>query len=189
LRVKGIIILLVLLGIVGGYFGYTHLPKPKQSNDKPSVWQVSMDDLQKMQIDLVSDKGTKSERFVKQPDESWRFDDLQLSAINPDRWGGGIPLLLSGPHADRIIYRAAPNAKLTEFGLTQPRMTITLTLNSGRPVVIKVGDTTPSGQAFYVQVPDSNDVCTVDYSWYGVVQRLVTDPPYAVAETIAPPGG
>jgi len=58
-------------------------------------------------------------------------------------------------------------------------MEIILTLEDGDILNITVGDRTPGGDAFYVQVPDSNDVCLVDYTWYEVLERLVKEPPYA----------
>ena len=92
-----------------------------------------------------------------------------------------IPLLLSGPGVDRVIARQATEEKLTEFGLTQPQMEITLTLEDGNIMNIKVGDRTPDGNNFYVQAPDSNDVATVDITWYNVMERLVKEPPYVPA--------
>ena len=60
-----------------------------------------------------------------------------------------------------------------------PQMEIALTLEDGDTLNIIVGDRTPDGNAFYVKVPDSNDVCLVDYTWYEVLERLVKEPPYA----------
>jgi hypothetical protein len=94
------------------------------------------------------------------------------------RWGGGIPLLLSGPGVERVIAENATEEKLAEFGLTQPQMEITLTLEDGDILNIRVGDRTPDGTTFYVQVPDSNDVALVDYTWPEVLARLVKEPPY-----------
>ena len=59
-------------------------------------------------------------------------------------------------------------------------MKIILTIENGDTLNIKVGDRTPGGGNFYVQAPDSNDVALVDYTWYGVLERLVKEPPYAL---------
>ena len=99
--------------------------------------------------------------------------------MDVERWGGGIPLLLSGPGTDRVISENATEEQLAEFGLAQPQMEITLTLEDGDTLIIRIGDRTPSGDTFYVQVPNSNDVCLVDYTWYEVLKRLVKEPPYA----------
>jgi hypothetical protein len=122
-----------------------------------------------------------SEAFVKisRGDEfPWYFDDAQRSPVNSIRWGGGIPLILSGPGADRVIAEDATEEKLAEFGLTQPQMELVLTLTDGHIMEIKVGDKAPDGNNYYVQAPNTNDVALVDYSWYDVLERLVKEPPY-----------
>lgn len=142
-----------------------------------------MEELQHIKVELPREG--KSQTFIKIPEGDkfpWYFDDPQKSAINVERWGGGIPLLLSGPGVDRVISENTAEEKLTEYGLTQPQMKITLTLEDGKVLVIKVGDSAPDGHAYYVQVPDSNAVALVDYTWYDVLKRLVIDPPYAPPE-------
>lgn len=46
---------------------------------------------------------------------------------------------------------------------------------------IDVGDSTPNGNNFYVRLSSTRVVVTIDYTWYYVLERLVTDPPYASA--------
>jgi len=139
-----------------------------------------MGEIQHIEIRLPRED--KSEAFVKVPEGNkfpWYFDDPQRSAVDVARWGGGIELLLTGPGAERVIARNATEEKLTEFGLAQPQMEIILTLEDGDILNITVGDRTPDGDAFYVQVLDSNDVYLVVYNWYEVLERLVKEPPYA----------
>ncbi len=180
MRIRNIIILLVIFLGVGGYFYFSNIPQPpKQPETKLYVWLVDMDAINHIKIDLP--KENKSESFIKISEGEkfpWYFDDAQHSSVNQTRWGGGIPLLLSGPGADRIIARDATPEQLTEFGLTQPLMEIALTLTDGNTVNISVGDATPNGLNHYVKAPDSNDVATVDYTWYNVLSGLVRDPPY-----------
>jgi len=167
---------------LGGYFYFTNRPElsPKP-NPQLFVWLVDMEEIQHIEIRLPHED--KSQAFIKVREDDkfpWYFDDPQRSSVNMTRWGGGIPLLLSGPGADRVIAENATEEKLTEFGLTQPQMKITLTLENGDAVYINVGDSTPNGKNFYVQAPDSNSVALVDYTWYGVLERLVKEPPYAL---------
>ncbi|GAH73350.1 unnamed protein product, partial [marine sediment metagenome] len=116
------------------------------------VWMIEMDEIQHIEIRLPREG--KSEAFIKisKGDEfPWHFDDPQRSAVDVARWGGGIPLLLSGPGAERVIAKNATPEKLAEFGLAQPQMEIILTLEDGAILNIKVGDRTPDGNAFYVK--------------------------------------
>jgi len=181
LKLRNILVLLVILLALGGYFYFSSIPQPApKPNPELFVWSIGMEEIQHIEIALPREG--KSQAFIKIEKEHefpWYFDDPQRSDMNVERWGGGIPLLLSGPKADRVISENTTLEKLAEFGLTQPQMKITLTLEGGDTLNIVVGDRTPSGNAFYVQVPDSNDVCLVDYTWYEVLERLVKEPPYA----------
>ena len=182
MRLRNILILLAIFLALGGYFYFSNGSEPPPEKEEPRVfaWIVEMDEIQHIEIRLPRED--KSEAFVKISQEDkfpWYFDNPQRSEVNVARWGGGIPLLLSGPGVERVIAQNATEKKLTEFGLTQPQMEIILTLEDGDILNIKVGDRTPSGINFYVQAPGSNDVALVDFTWYEVLERLVKEPPYA----------
>jgi len=185
LRLRNILILLVILLALGGYFYFSNIPEPApEPEPKLFVWLIEMDEIQHIEIRLPHED--KSEAFIKVKEEDkfpWYFNDPQRSNVDVERWGGGIPLLLSGPGTDRIISENATEEKLAEFGLAQPQMEITLTLEDGSILNIAVGDRTPGGNAFYVRAPGSNAVCLVDYTWYEVLERLVKEPPYAPPST------
>jgi hypothetical protein len=180
LRLRSILILLAILLALGGYFYFANPPQPAaKAEPQLYAWLIDMEVIQHIEIRLPRED--KSEAFIKIREGDkfpWYFDNPQRSEVNQERWGGGIPLLLSGPGVDRVIARNATEEKLAEFGLAQPQMEITLTLEDGNILDIIVGDKTPDGNNFYVQVPDSNDVATVDISWYNVMERLVKEPPY-----------
>jgi hypothetical protein len=183
LRLRNIIILLVILLALGGYFYFSTRPEPAPPPEtRLFVWLVEMEEIQHIEIRLPRED--KSQAFIKIEAGDkfpWYFDDPQQSDIDIKRWGGGITLLLSGPGANRVIAENATEEKLAEFGLAQPQMKITLILTNEETVSIAVGDRTPDSSAFYVQAPGSNDVALVDYTWYEVLERLVKEPPYAPA--------
>ena len=182
MRLRNILILLVILLALGGYFYFTSRPEPPPPPEtRLFVWLVEIEDIKHIEIELPREGKRQAFIKVKESDKfPWYFDDPQRSAVDTKRWGGGIPLLLSGPGANRIIAENATAEKLTEFGIIQPRMKITLTLENGEILKITVGDSTPDGINFYVQAPDSNDVALVDFTWYGVLERLVKEPPYVL---------
>ncbi len=181
MKLQNILILLTILLAVGGCFYFINIPEaPETLEPQEYVWLIDMEEIKHIEIQLPRED--KSEAFIKISEEDkfpWYFDDPQRSAVDTDRWGGGITLLLSGPAAGRIIAKNASTEKLTEFGLTQPQMDITLILENEYIMNIKVGDMTPNGLYCYVQAPGTNDVALVDYTWYDVIERLVTEPPYA----------
>ena len=181
MRFRNILILSVILLALGGYFYMTNRPQPAVKPDPQLfVWMIDMGDIKKITLELPREG--KSESFIKIPEGDkfpWHFADPQQSKVDTDRWGGGIPLLLSGPGVDRVISENTTDEKLAEFGLKQPQMQITLTLENGDILNIKVGDSAPDRHAYYVQAPHSNDVALVDYTWYDVLARLINEPPYA----------
>lgn len=182
MRFRSILILLIILLALGGYFYFFNEPEPPPEEKEPRVfvWLIGMEEIVHIEIRLPRED--KSEAFIKIPAGSefpWHFDDTEKTKVDIARWGGGIPLLLSGPGAERIIVKDATEEKLAEFGLTQPQMEITLTLEDGDILNIRIGDRTPDGNTYYVQNLDFDDIALVDYTWYEVLERLVKEPPYA----------
>lgn len=183
MRIRSILILLVILLALGGYFYFSQASEtPEEEEPKIYVWQIEMDEIQHIEMQLPRENMSESFIKISKEDEfPWYFDNPQRSEVDQKRWGGGIPLLLSGPGAQRVIAENATPGQLAEFGLTQPQMEITLTLENGDILNITVGDRTPDGNAFYVKAPGSNSVALVDYTWYEVLERLVKEPPYKSA--------
>ena len=176
MRLRSILVLLAVFVLLGGYFYFSRMPKPAVPQPpKVPVWSVNQEALQRIEVQLPRE--SLSQAFVKDG-ESWYFDDTKRSAIEKNRWGG-MPLLFSSPQPERLVAENATLAKLTEYGLTQPTMEVTLTLDNGQNLKVKIGDRTPDGHAFYAQIPGSNNVAVVDISWYRVAERLVKEPPYA----------
>ena len=135
-----------------------------------------MEELAKMAISLPLQG--KREAWVKHVDRFWYFDQPEGPKVNMKRWGGGIPLLLSGPGAERLIVDNASEKQLEIFGLIEPRMKIDLTLENRKTIQIDVGDSTPDVQGFYVKLRQSKAIYTVHESWVHVLERLVLEPPY-----------
>ena len=185
MSVRNILILLGILIALGGYFYLTNTPE--QAAKPPPrvyVWLIEIEEIEHITISLPGEG--ESQSFIKVEEEGkfpWYFDDPQRSEINIERWGGGIPLLLSGPGAERVVSENTTEEKLAEYGLIPPQMEITLTLENGDVLSIAVGDRAPAGNSYYVQAPDSNDVALVDYTWYEVLERLVKEPPYPPSPT------
>jgi hypothetical protein len=185
LKKGSILALFVILAALALYFFV--LKPPPASDDEEEidpmifVWSVDMDELQHITISLPRED--MSESFVKHEDKYWYFDDTPGPQVDTDRWGGGIPLLLSGPGANRRITEDATEEQLAVYGFTQPSMEIVLTLKNANILEIKVGDSAPDGTYYYVKTAYSNDVYTVDYTWYDVLERLVLEPPYPPSES------
>jgi hypothetical protein len=184
MKVRNILILVAVLLALGGYYYFTNMPEPVvEEAPRPYVWLIEMDDISTITVSLP--KENLSESFVKidQGDQfPWFFNDEEHTPVDSNRWGAGIPLLLSGPGADRIISENTTDEQFGVYGLLEPQLTIDLTLITGREMHIDVGDNTPDGQNYYVRAPGTRDVATVDYTWFDVLERIVREPPYIAAE-------
>ena len=109
MRQQNILILLAILLIVGGCFYFGNIPEaPETTEPQVFIWQIEMDEIQHIEIRLPSENMSESFIKIEEPDKfPWYFDDPQRSAVDTNRWGGGIPLLLSGPSAARVIAKNA----------------------------------------------------------------------------------
>ncbi|MFC1988512.1 DUF4340 domain-containing protein [Chloroflexota bacterium] len=183
MRLRNIFILLAILLALGGYYYFSNIPEPPAIPEPILyVWNTDVDTIEHIEIRLLHED--KGQAFIKIPEEGkypWYFDDQERSEVSTTRWGG-IPMLLSRPGADRPIAQNVTPEKLAVFGLSQPQMEINLGLEDGNIINIKVGNSAPDGHAFYVQLPNTKDVALIDNTWYEVVERLVTEPPYVIPE-------
>ena len=177
MRGRSLFIMLGVVAALGVVLYMTMRPKAVPPVEpRPYVWLVDMGDLWRMSISLPSQG--KSETWIKHEDQYWYFDKPQGPKVDMQRWGGGIPLILSGPGSNRRSSASASDAQLSIYGFGNPQMRITLAVKGGNTINIVVGDTTPDHHAYYIKQVGSREVFTVDSSWYDVLSRLVLDPPY-----------
>ena len=171
--VVGLTAVLVLLsGIYAAIRAAQIEPTPEE---RPVVWSVEFLELARVSIGLP--RRDLAESWFKGDDKQWYFEPHDVQ-VDRSRWGGGVPLILSSPQANRALVTSATDDQLADYGLTDPSMVITLSTDSGVQIDIELGDQTPVGNAYYIRRADSRDVYTIDHSWYDVLERLVIDPPY-----------
>jgi hypothetical protein len=194
LKLRSITILLVVVAVLGVILFAVTRPKPTTPVESiPYIWDFNMDDLQHIVLSLP--RSEQSESFILHEDRYFYFDVENGSIVDMVRWGGGIPLLLSGPRADRVLVKNATDALLKEYGFEQPNLAISLILSDNTLFNIELGNATPSGNTYYIRIAGERDIYTVDSSWYDVISGLVTNPPYPPANfvceslTFNPPEG
>ena len=181
MRPRVILVLGALVVALGAVYLFLGGPQPAPEPEPLRyVWSVEMEELRNMAISLPP-RG-KSQARVAHEDKYWYFDEPKGPKVDMKRWGGGIPLLLSGPGAERTIATASTDEQLRVYGLADPRTRIRLGLKDDRVIDVGVGDPTPAGGACYVRLAGPREVYAVDYSWYEVLERLVLDPPYPPRE-------
>ena len=197
MKLKAILILVAILAVAGTTYYFVTRPKaPTKPDTKHFVWNFDMDELQKVTFTLPKlinpeTKLPNSESFIKHTDnEEFYFDVPNGPEVDNQRWGGGIPALLSGPQASRMIQASATTSELQLYGLDPSVSSSTLNMDvkltillSGNPVnyEVYVGASNPSGTTYYVRLAGNTDVYTVDKSWYDVLADIITNPPYIAA--------
>jgi len=183
MRPRTLIIMVSILVVLAALFFVFSRPEPvPPAESRPFVWLFETDELRTITLSLPLED--LSETWVRHDDKLWYFDGPDGELVDMQRWGGGVPLLLSGPGAERLITESATDEQLQSFGLNDPRMTIGLTLADGDTLSIAAGDVTLDGRAVYVTQVDSRAVFTVDTTWFEVLEGLVLEPPYA--ESVEP---
>ena len=182
MKLRTILVMAGILLALGAIYFISRQPPESEPKPEPRrfIWSVGMEDLKHLTINLPA-KG-KSEAWVKHEDRYWYFDRPNGTKVNMKRWGGGIPLLLSGPGAERLISGAATQEQLEMYGFTPPQMEMALTLRNGDTLKIQIGSRTLDGRTYYIKLLDSETIYTVDHTWYDVLERLVLDPPYPEPE-------
>ena len=179
MKTRLIVALAAVLVVLGVVFVLTRPEPEAPAPEPPKVWSFEFLELARVAISLPGRE--LSESWYKGEDKQWYFapDGPQ---VNRSRWGGGVPLILSGPQASRAIAADATDAQLESYGLAEPRMQITIGTENDEQVNVEIGDPTPVGDAYYFVVAGTRDVYTIDYSWYEVLERLVIEPPYPPEE-------
>ena len=177
--------LLVILGAVAAGLALVFVltsgrDETESGAERPIMWSFDLRDLQRVEIALPHEE--LAEAWFR-TDHVWYFDRPGRPLVDLDRWGGGVPYLLSGPGANRLITDAALPEDLEIFGLLAPRMTIHLEHGGEHgegpgTVDLVIGNETPDTFSFYIHLAGSGKVYTVDRSWYEIMERLVVEPPY-----------
>jgi hypothetical protein len=190
LKLKAILLLCAVLAVAAVVFFISNRPKAATVTDgQPYVWDFNMDALRNIEIILPKQPDTDAlpnhQAWVQHDDRYYYFVSDETQKVDMQRWGGGIPLILSGPGATRIIAENISDSALEEYGFTNPTVIINLKLNDEAEYHILVGDNTPGGNDYYIKLKEENIVYTVDKSWYEVLSGLVTKPPYEPAHIAA----
>jgi hypothetical protein len=173
--------MVAILAVAGTTYFFVSRPKPAApTTPHYYVWSFDMQQLNKITMSLPKQGLTLS--FSKHSDDSeFYFDNPPGPEVDNQRWGGGIPLLLSGPGANRLILQNATDAQVAEYGFNTPNFTATLTLDNGKIYEVQVGDITPDGTNYYTRLTNTGDIYTVDKSWYDVLSGIIITPPYIPA--------
>lgn len=150
--------------------------EPPAEVRQPFVWSIKPDALRSVTIRLAREG--KQITWVRDGGGNWRFDLPDGGQVDEKRWGLGIPLLLSGPRASRLITGAVEDRELPIYGLDRPRIIVTLGTADGGSLAAHIGDNTPDGSESYVRVEGTGSIYSVHRTFAEVVEGLMRNPPY-----------
>jgi len=165
---------LIILALV--YFFFKPVNKIDHITElSPYIWQVETDQI--VHITITLPRRGRGESWFKKEDFHWYFDDQDETPVDIARWGGGIPLILSGPRSSRELITENAEGVEEQYGLLEPGMIIKLLLNTGEEINVLVGDKLLDGSAYYIKLIHAPRIFTIDESWVSVLENLVLDPP------------
>tara|TARA_Y100000590_G_scaffold464094_1_gene632606 strand:+ start:10402 stop:11370 length:969 start_codon:yes stop_codon:yes gene_type:complete len=131
--------------------------------------------------------GNKSE-FIKD-DAGWRFSGKDRSQIDSERWHEIEPIL-GGPSHIRIIKGQLEPEDFQKYGLDVPKGSIRVEYRPEesieslkRSFEMEIGSKTEDGTSRYVKVVGQPYLLEIDQDWYGKIELLAIDPPYASPTT------
>ncbi|MEW6185408.1 MAG: DUF4340 domain-containing protein [Thermodesulfobacteriota bacterium] len=173
--------LLILLGLLvllsGAVFYFLKFSTKALEEKRPQLWSLKEDQIEGLQIDLPQEK--RSVAFFLGKNEKWYFKDQPEKEVERQRWGG-VPTLVSGPKAKRMI--AETSGDLRPFGLNPPYMIVTLGIRNQKvPLIIQFGNQTPQGDQYYVKIKGQPAIYIMPKEYCDVLMRLAQDPPYPPA--------
>jgi hypothetical protein len=82
--------------------------------------------------------------------------------------------------------RTLDSVDLAAFGLAEPQATVTLELQDGTTLILKIGDENPARTDYYVQKEGDSKIYLVAASTIGELIGLVDNPPYPATPTPPP---
>lgn len=165
---------LVVLGFV--YFVTRGNDEAPTAPSRPQLWSAEFDELSRLSIELPLEGLTQA--WVRHEDEYWYFDEVDGPRVDMSRWGGGVPLLMSAPRANRSIARDATDEEFSVYGLDKPSTIVSIETIDDRSIVAEIGDATPDGNSYYLRMSGSRNVFAIDHTWVELLEGLVRNPPY-----------
>ncbi len=156
-RIQLIVLVVILLGFVGGYFGlktYNKNAEAKESEPKYTALSLTDDDV----ITKLYVKNVNGEfELVKKDDDTWNLSSDETIDIDEDKIKTKINSLKTIT-SDQVVDGAE---NLADYGLDDPAITIKMTLADGTEHTLKIGDYNQTASAYYMTIDDISTIYTV----------------------------
>jgi hypothetical protein len=150
--VRMLVVLAVALGLGGYLYFYESKQEPKPDTVKEKVFTIEKAKVK--ELDLASLEGA---HLVKEG-SAWRLS-APLAAPADTTVVEGLLTSLEGLEIEEVVGENV--ADLAQYGLAQPRVKVTATLEGAQPLTLLLGDQTPDGANVYAKTGASARVFTV----------------------------
>jgi hypothetical protein len=149
-----IIVLLVLAGLVSAYLMVSR-PRPVKAASTPP--QLLTADKEKLNKIVLSDRAEGTLTLVKKG-KTWTVDSPQQYALDESNIDE-LTLTFTALSAERVIDENPTN--LAQYGLAPPRAQGEAVYSDGTTKALLLGDKTPTGSTYYLQVKGDPRVYTI----------------------------
>jgi hypothetical protein len=159
-----IVVVIVLAGLIGGYL-YLTQRRSTPNRASQTALDLSKKDREKLVKIVLTDRieGTLA---LEKKDNRWVVDSQRQFALNETNVDDLVDLF-TNLSADRLIDDKP--ADTTPFGLKPPKARAEGTFSDGTVVSLAIGDKTPTGVSWYLQVKGDPKVYAV---WQGPGERF-----------------
>lgn len=161
----------MLAGIV---YYLSQQPTPQEASEKaknPQILTFSAGDATKLVI-----SGTDQTTEIERAGTSWQLVKPIQTPADANRVEGWLDQL-GNLTADQVVDAATD---LSQYGLSQPKVNVEVSLQAGKTAKLMLGDKTPDGNDYYAQVPNDKKVYLVNSPLGDDLKNALTQPPKAV---------
>lgn len=160
MKLRGLTISAVLLlALVGGLYWSNH--KKAQEASKPSTDTppkiLSLNEADIIKVDLKKKTGEEVV-LAKNASGKWEMTAPKALPVDQDAVSSMMTTLTS-LDSDRLVDSSSNN--LSEFGLNQPALTVTITEKNGKTRQLLIGDDTPTGSGAYAKLENDPRIFTL----------------------------
>jgi hypothetical protein len=152
MKLRGLLIAVVVLLVLGGllYWSNHHKPSeepaPSSTNASPAI--LKFDSASVAQVSLTQ-KGAAPVTLAKGSGDRWQITAPQVYPADQDAVSG-LLASLSDLNADRVVEDKASDLK--PYGLDDPSVTLDVSLKDGKEQKLLLGDDTPAGGDAYAML-------------------------------------
>ncbi len=168
---------LILLGVVVVLFIFVYvfeIRKPEKSDEKSKnlgkVMLLEKEDINKIELSYAD---PSYERIVCAINNNGRWQIEQPLKANADR--KTVDRLIFGAIGKNIHETLKEPGELSEYGLDNPRVTITFHVKAGVPRTLMLGNTVPTGNYVYIKQKSRPDISLVAASIVDNLTKFVSD--------------